>query len=85
VGKYLDKIRQHDRKQQADECPVKGLAALTPAIGPGDTITWSRAGQVQQGRVDFLHCDAAGTRWAIVTTGASWAVVNTKFVRVMTP
>jgi hypothetical protein len=85
MGKYLDKIRQHERTQPIEtvkaEEALKQQKALDPipTIQPGDRISWLRAGTVQQGFVDFLHDDADGTRWAFVTLAdRSWSAVNVK-------
>ena len=57
-----------------------GQAVPAPPIQAGAQIQWHRAGQVQQGLVDFIHIDDIGTRWAFVTIGESWAAVNMKIV-----
>ena len=49
-------------------------------IRDGDRITWTRAGQVRTGVVDFIHVDDTGTQW-VFTAGQSWAAINSKFVR----
>lgn len=57
------------------------VRAITPVIHSGDRITWVRAdGTTHTGLIDVLHVDDAGTRWAFVTLGESWAAVNMKFV-----
>jgi len=57
--------------------------ALDPirSVQPGDRIEWTRAGQAQQGLVDFVHVDDTGTTWAFVTIGETWAAVNMKFAQ----
>ena len=56
-------------------------------IRPGSLVTWRRGdGSIQEGFVDFLHTDDTGTRWAFVSLpGGSWAVVNVKFLKEVTP
>jgi hypothetical protein len=88
MGKYLDKIRQHEGTQPIEtvkaEEALKQQKALdpSPTIQPGDRIEWERAGTAQQGLVDFLHCDADGTMWAFCTVaGGSWTAVNMKFAK----
>jgi hypothetical protein len=85
MGKYLDKIRQHERTH-----PVVMEEALTqqkaldqsPTVHPGDRITWTRGDlTVQHGTVDVVHLDTDGQAWAFCTVpGGSWATVNTKYV-----
>jgi len=95
MGRYLDRIRQHD--QHEGTAPIETVKpketlrqqALTQrpetdhALQAGDLIEWSRGGQAQTGEVDYLHVDDTGTRLAFVTIGDSWAVVNVKFVKRM--
>ena len=82
MGKYLDKIRQHEQGEPAP--PIEtGQAAFLPTIEAGSRITWTRAdGTIQQGVVDFLHLDPHGQQWAFVSLGETWAAVNCKFVKV---
>jgi hypothetical protein len=88
MGKYLDKIRQHERTQPIESVKTEEAfrqhqaLAQIPTIQAGDRIEWQRAGTAQQGLVDFLHCDADGRMWAFCTgLGGSWTWVNCKFVR----
>ena len=79
MGKYLDKIRQHETTQP------KALAPSPHTIQPGSSITWQRADRtIQHGVVDFLHVDMDGTTWAFVTLpDGIWAAVNLKFARLI--
>ena len=61
----------------------KGLD-LIPAVRPGDLVTWQRDGSKQEGFVDFLHVDPDDKEWAFLSYGETWAVVNLKFVKVVT-
>ena len=89
MGKYLDKIRQHEGTQPIET--VKAEEALkprardpiAPIIQPGTTIAWLRAdGTRQIGLVDFVHVDEIGTRWAFVTLpDASWAAISCTFLK----
>lgn len=79
MGKYLDKIRQHEHREPIPSIDM-GKAAASSTIQPGDRIEWRRAGTVQHGLVDFLHEDADGTMWVFCAQGATWAAVNMKFV-----
>jgi hypothetical protein len=85
MGSYLDIIRQVEKAYKPTSQhkePVheqSGPVEMLPCA-PGGKITWKRAGQTQQGLVDFIHVDDTGTRWAFVTIGESWAAVNLKFV-----
>jgi hypothetical protein len=64
-----------------NKAPEK-VRVCPPTLHPGDRIEWQRAGTAQQGLVDFLHCDADGTRWAFCTVpGGSWTAVNMKFAK----
>jgi plastocyanin len=74
MGKYLDKIRQHEGTQPIEtvkaEEALKQQKALdpSPTIQPGDRITWTRGDlTVQHGVIDFLHTDPDGTGWAFYT------------------
>jgi hypothetical protein len=72
-------------KRLLDKAPGK-VKVITPTIQPGDRIEWQRADcSIQKGVVDLMHVDADGHIWAFVNIGASWAVVNTKFVTVIPP
>lgn len=54
-----------------------------PVCTPGCLIAWQRADlTVAQAKVDFLHTDAEGTKWAFVTLPeGGWAAVNLKYAR----
>ena len=54
---------------------------VSALIQPSCVIKWQRVdGSTHSGVVDFIHTDGDGTRWAFVTIGETWAVVNMKFV-----
>jgi hypothetical protein len=85
MGKYLDKIRQHEGTQPIEtvkaEKALKQQKALDPipTIQPGDRIEWERADlTVQHGIIDYLHTDADGQQWAFVSIGETWTAVNVK-------
>jgi plastocyanin len=65
-------------RQQQGLNPVR---PAPPTIAVGDRIEWTRAGQAQQGLVDFVHVDDTGATWAFVTIGETWAAVNLKFAQ----
>jgi hypothetical protein len=53
-------------------------------IQAGATITWTKAGVVQTGVVDFMHIDEVGAVWAFVTLpDGRWAAINTKVATVI--
>ena len=80
MGKYLDKIRQHEHGEPVPPNET-GQAAPVPPIQPGAQITWTRGdGSTQGGVVDYLYVDETGTRWAFISIGESWAAINLKFV-----
>ena len=59
-----------------------GRVRVIPTFEPGAMIGWTRQdGTNQTSQVDFVHTDAAGSRWAFVSLGETWAAVNMKFVR----
>jgi hypothetical protein len=68
------------KREETEPTIDTGQAAPAPPVQAGAQIQWQRAGQVQQGLVDFIHVDDTGTRWAFVTIGESWTAVNLKFV-----
>lgn len=90
MGKYLNKIRQHE-SAQLSESPKPDRAVPYPQevdapsrpIQPGDRISWTRSdGSVHSGVVDFLHVDSDQTSWAFVTLeGSGWAATTTQFAR----
>ena len=68
-------------KRLLDRAPGK-VRMITPTIEAGAQITWTRVDMtVQAGIVDLIHVDDRGIRWAFVTIGQHWAVVNLKFVK----
>lgn len=55
------------------------VRVVPPSIQPGDSIRWARSdGSVHHAKVDFVHEDSDGARWAFVTIGIGWAAVNLK-------
>ena len=88
MGKYLDKIRQHERTQPIEtvkaEEALKQHQALdpSPTIQPGDRIEWERADlTVQHGVVDFLQT-YPGEMWAFCTRpDGEWCALNTKYLK----
>ena len=68
---YLDKLKHLTPRPDTDH-----------TVQPGDLIQWIRAdGSMQTGIVDAIHVDDIGARWAFVTIGDTWTVVNLKFVK----
>lgn len=65
-----------------DKAPGK-VRVITPTLfQAGSQVTWCRAnGSTQFGIVDQIYVDDTGTRWAFVTIGESWAVVNLKLAQ----
>jgi hypothetical protein len=85
MGKYLDKIRQHEHTQTEEALTQQKALDQTPTVHSGVTIEWEGADMtVRQGVVDFLHTDTNGLTWAFVTLGKGWAAVNLKFATVRT-
>lgn len=57
------------------------VRVVPPSIQPGDSIRWTRSdGSVHHAKVDFVHGDSDGARWAFVTIGTGWAAVSCRFV-----
>lgn len=88
MGKYLDKIRQHEGTQPIEtvkaEEALKQQKALDPisTIKPGDRVMWQGVDGKGRGpaMVDFVHTNHDGSRWAFCTLSDSWAAVNANFV-----
>jgi hypothetical protein len=57
------------------------VRVIVSTIQAGDRIEWKRADSAQDGVVDTIYTDDTGTRWAFVTLGESWAVINLKFAK----
>ena len=63
-------------RQGIDHDPAPKYAT----IQAGATITWTKAGVLQIGVVDFMHIDETGTQWAFVTLAdKTWAAVNVRY------
>jgi hypothetical protein len=88
VGKYLDKIRQHERMQPIETVKTEeGLKRQQPfdpipTIQPGDRITWRGSdGKVNKGVIDFFHT-YPGEVWAFCTLpDGEGTAVNVKYMR----
>lgn len=58
------------------------VRVVPPSIQPGDSILWTRSdGSVHHAKVDFVHGDSDGARWAFVTIGIGWAAVNLTYAQ----
>jgi hypothetical protein len=82
MGKYLDKVRQHERTQPVETVKTEQALTPIPTIQPGDRITWQGADlTLRHGVVDGLHTDAKGIVLAFCTCpDGRWAVVDTKCI-----
>ena len=64
-------------RQGIDHDPAPKYAT----IQAGATITWTKAGVVQTGVVDFMHIDETGRPWSFVTLAdGGWAAVNMRYI-----
>ena len=81
-GKPID--LPDDRAQRLiNKAPGK-VRVCPPTIAAGSLVSWIRGdGSSQMGFVDCLYTDHTGARWAFVSIGKTWAVVNLKFVKVV--
>ena len=61
------------------------LERETPALQPGCFVAWDSGGQKREGIIDFLHTDPDGKQWVFVSWGKTWAAVDRKLVKVVTP
>ncbi|HEV8329483.1 MAG TPA: hypothetical protein VGQ08_18580 [Nitrospiraceae bacterium] len=70
-----------DKVRRVNDAAIPATCVTT--LHAGSRITWEGAdGNERRGTIDFLHCEADGTRWAFCTgLGGSWTAVNCKFVR----
>lgn len=78
-GKPID-LPDERAKRLIEKAP--GKVRVIPTFQPGSTIAWVRANGTRQiGTIDFIHADESGARWAFVSLGETWPVVNLKFAR----
>lgn len=68
-------------KRLLDKAPGK-VRVITPAVQAGSQVTWCRVdGSKHLGIVDQIYVDDTGTRWAFVTIGERWAVINLNYLK----
>lgn len=83
-GKPVD-LPEARAKRLLDKAPGK-VRVVTPSIAAGSLVTWHRGdGSKQEGFVDFHYTDEAGKQWAFVSYGQTWAAVDRKLLKVVTP
>jgi hypothetical protein len=88
VGKYFDKIRQHERMQPIETVKTQEMLKRQqpfdpiPTIQPSDRITWKGSdGKANNGVIEFLH-SCPGEAWAFCSrSDGGWSAVNVKYIR----
>lgn len=79
-GKPID-LPEARAKRLLDKAPDK-VRVVTPTVQAGSQVTWCRVdGSTHLGIVDQIYVDDTGTRWAFVTIGESWAVINLNYLK----